>query len=155
MNNPLVVSIATLLIAAGPAIAMTEAACSRTWVQIDVDKSGDASKSEAPNFHAALQVSKKLSTGEKLTKSLFLQYCADGHFDHIKAEGRFSGANAGSSSKDAREIVKEIVDNAKMAPDGTMQPSTGRAKPVENWFGCKPGKSQSSCDEGKQSTSNN
>ncbi len=48
-------------------------------------------------------------------------------------------ASEANGKRPASEIVKDIVDKARRAPDGTMQPSTGRAKPVENWFGCKPG----------------
>ena len=55
--------------------------------------------------------------------------------------------------KSPKQIIDEIVKNAKTAPDGTTQPSTGRAKPVENWFGCKPSENQNhNCKESKKTT---
>jgi hypothetical protein len=63
-----------------------------------------------------------------------------------------------SEPKAAKQIVKEIVKDAERAPDGTMQPATGRATPVENWFGCKPGqKKDGKCrthDGGKAAVKN-
>ncbi len=57
---------------------------------------------------------------------------------------------ATQNEKSPKEIVKDIVEDAKRAPDGTVQPSTGRAKPVENWFGCKPGKDNAdNCSKGE------
>lgn len=51
-----------------------------------------------------------------------------------------------ASTMTSREVVRGIVRDSKPAPDGTVQPSTGRARPVENWFGCKPGPGkQSGC----------
>lgn len=39
---------------------------------------------------------------------------------------------------EAEKTLDEIVMQSKTVEDGAVQPSTGRAKPVENWFGCKP-----------------
>lgn len=35
--------------------------------------------------------------------------------------------------------AEKVTDNLTKGPDGTKYPEGGPAKPVENWFGCKPG----------------
>lgn len=57
------------------------------------------------------------------------------------------------SAKTPVEINQELIENAKKMPDGTAQPETGRAKPVENWFGCKPGNDKEACEAEKQKKS--
>lgn len=58
-----------------------------------------------------------------------------------------------SSQKTPAEINREVIENAKKTPDGTVQPATGRAKPVENWFGCKPGNDKDACEAKKKKKS--
>lgn len=36
------------------------------------------------------------------------------------------------------EVVETIVENSAEGEEGLVQPATGGAKPIENWFGCKP-----------------
>ena len=56
----------------------------------------------------------------------------------------FVATTAIASEPKPAQVVKEIVKDTERAPDGTMQPTTGRAKPVENWFGCRPGQKKDS-----------
>ncbi len=45
------------------------------------------------------------------------------------------------AAKDPEQVVEQMVENAEEAPGGTGEEYVGGepAKPVENWFGCKPG----------------
>lgn len=58
------------------------------------------------------------------------------------ATGRESSGSVSISSDDRgktpTEIVKDIVDNPKPSEGGQMVAETGRARPVESWFGCPP-----------------
>jgi hypothetical protein len=51
-----------------------------------------------------------------------------------------SGAKSATDhpNKSPDEVVKEIVADAKPSEGGQMVASTGRARPVESWFGCPP-----------------
>jgi len=55
----------------------------------------------------------------------------------------------GAVSESPAEIVEEIVEDGNKGEDGATQPSTGQAKPVENWFGCKPENDKDHCDSAK------
>lgn len=57
--------------------------------------------------------------------------------------------STGGAKPDPERVIERITENTTTAPDGTVVPSTGRAKPVENWFGCKPGNTRTSCDAAK------
>ena len=61
---------------------------------------------------------------------------ADTHTaDDSSGDTNVSSDNRGKTST---EIVKEIVDNPKPSEGGQMVAETGRARPVESWFGCPP-----------------
>ena len=47
-------------------------------------------------------------------------------------------------------VIDRITSDTRTADDGTIQPSTGRAEPVENWFGCKPGTEAETCEAVEQ-----
>lgn len=64
----------------------------------------------------------------------------------------FTGSSAIGEEKDKpggktpEQVNEEIIENSEKAADGTVQAETGRAKPVENWFGCKPGNDKPECE---------
>lgn len=68
----------------------------------------------------------------------------------ISAEhhGGVSGDISGGET-DATRKVQEITEDTKVDEHGLVQPSSGGAEPVENWFGCKNSsdEQEASCDE--------
>ncbi len=57
-----------------------------------------------------------------------------------------SGLVEAEPESDAETAIDGIVADPVPDENGIMQPSTGAAKPTENWFGCKPGSDGTACD---------
>lgn len=47
-------------------------------------------------------------------------------------------ASDAASNKASEQKMEQIVEKSSEVEDGAVQPSTGRAEPVENWMGCPP-----------------
>lgn len=43
-------------------------------------------------------------------------------------------------------VVDQIVENSSVDQNGLVQPETGGALPVENWFGCNPKSDDAAAD---------
>jgi len=54
--------------------------------------------------------------------------------------------DSGAAKQRNEQVIDRIVENSRTDEDGLVQPSTGAAKPKENWFGCTPTSDAPTCE---------
>ncbi len=100
-------AIASLLVLASPAVAMTDAECAASWTKTDVNKTGSVDETAARQYFAMLRVAGKPITEGNLTQAMFLEHCKSGHFDAAMVEpgAPLEGANSFTESQAQDRIV--------------------------------------------------
>lgn len=100
-------AIASLLVLASPAVAMTDAECAASWTKTDVNKTGSVDEMAARQYFAMLRVAGKPVTEGNLTQTMFLEHCKSGLFDAAMVEpgAPLEGANSFTESQAQDRIV--------------------------------------------------